>query len=168
MRFRASRPPAGIRVKSLREAFTDNSRTPADMKRLGWLGLYPWDWDPASAERSFAAIKDRPFVPPVLSELILDRQPEATVAFAQRVARWNFDKIIPAHLNAPVRASPADWLRAWFFLQDKAIDVEPLLPPPLRRAQPTDGDLKLLRGVSDSLVASKVVEPKAQKIGSLF
>lgn len=138
------------------------------MKRLGWLGLYPWDWDPASAERSFAAIKDRPFVPPVLSELILDRQPEATVAFAQRVARWNFDKIIPAHLNAPVRASPADWLRAWFFLQDKAIDVEPLLPPSLRRAQPTDGDLKLLRGVSDSLVASKVVEPKAQKIGSLF
>lgn len=47
---------------------------PAAMKRLGWGGLYPWDWDARGAETSFDAIKDRPFVPPVLRELILDRQ----------------------------------------------------------------------------------------------
>jgi hypothetical protein len=155
-------------VKSLKDSFTDNRRTPPEMQKLGWLGIYPWDWDPAQAERSFAAIQNRPLVPPVLRELILDRQPEATIAFAQRVARWRFERIIPAHLNAPIRAGPAEWLRAWSFLQEKAIDVEQLLPTPLRRAEPTDGDLALLRGVSKSLTESKVVKPPGNKIKTLI
>lgn len=158
----------GIRVKSLQEAFSDNAATPPDMKKLGWFSLYPWDWDPASARKSFAAIADRPLVPPVLRELILDRNPEETLAFAKRVARWRFSQIVPAHLNSPVKAGPSDFLRAFYFLEKKTIDLETLLPSPLRRAEPPESDLKLLREVSQTLVESGVTPPPKEKVPSFL
>jgi hypothetical protein len=42
--------------------------------------------------------------------------------------------------------------------------VDQLLPPQLRRAEPTAADLKLLRGVSAALIESKAILPPGPKV----
>merc|ERR1712129_575054 len=89
------------------------------MKLLGDGGvpfnLYPWTWRGDSDKRNFDTIsnKGRLFCPPILTKLILDREPEATVEWSQRVARFPFERVIPCHLNNDVKASPQEFLEAF-------------------------------------------------------
>jgi hypothetical protein len=55
-------------------------------------------------KQSFDALADKAFVPAVLQKLILDREPGQVLAFADTVAAWEFERIVPAHLGAPIMA----------------------------------------------------------------
>ena len=55
---------------------------------------------------------------PILQTLILNRDPEAVLAWADRVTAWSFTTIIPCHLESPVRARPADFRAAFSFLEE--------------------------------------------------
>ena len=69
------------------------------------LGLYPWAWDGDDDVKSFNAYKDRLFVPPILTKLILDREPEKTQEWVGRVVRnFDFERIIPGHLDNYIKA----------------------------------------------------------------
>ncbi|EKX42545.1 hypothetical protein GUITHDRAFT_54562, partial [Guillardia theta CCMP2712] len=65
---------------------------------------------------SFDVIAGKLFVSPVVRTFIYERTPDETRDWIQRICQWRFRKIIPAHLDAPVAAGPADLKEAFKFL----------------------------------------------------
>jgi hypothetical protein len=58
--------------------------------------------------------------------LIYAQEPTRVKRWAKRVAaRWEFEQIVPAHWEAPIRASPADFEKAFAFLDDETIGAFP-------------------------------------------
>jgi hypothetical protein len=86
-------------------------------------------------QKSFTAVAGRVLVAPLLSVLLLNRHPRQVVAWADRVALWDFTRVVPAHFAGPVSVTPAEFRRAFSFLETA--------PPP--RAPPADGWLLRLR-----------------------
>ena len=65
-------------------------------------------WDP-SWEPAFERLAARTlFVPPILEVLAFPRRREYVYDWSRRVARWDFKRVIPGHLKAPVAAGPKD------------------------------------------------------------
>jgi len=120
---------------SSNEARSKSGQPPtAEMRALGEgavpLGLYPWTWV-EDAEPSFKALQQSGgnaaglLVAPVLRYLILDREPEAVLAWADRVANMGFSRVVPCHLANNVKASPSDFRRAFSFLEAPTPGREP-------------------------------------------
>ena len=87
------------------------------------LGVVTWTdgW-----HDNFRALAGRVLVPPVVRTLIYAQDPARVKRWAVRVARrWEFRQIVPAHWEAPIEASPADFERAFAFLDDDTIDAFP-------------------------------------------
>lgn len=72
--------PSGIKVTPFFKAFIETSKVDSRMKNLNDYGvpldLYPWRWE-GDVDESFSRYGDgRVFVPPILTKLILDREPD--------------------------------------------------------------------------------------------
>ncbi len=91
----------------------------ADRSAKNYFGLLPWQWR-EDWRRSFEALRGegRLFVAPILQRLILNRDAQLTLDWADRVAEWNFERIIPCHLDSPIQASPSDFRQAFEFLSE--------------------------------------------------
>lgn len=117
---------------------------------------------------SFAAVAGRVLVAPLLSVLLLNRHPRQVIAWAERVAAWDFTQMVPAHFAGPVAATPAEFRRAFTFLEKApqrappaswlqrvlarlrgATEVEAAQPPVLGR----EVDLEFLRSVNEFITA---------------
>lgn len=119
---------------------------------------------------------------PILSELILNREPDAVLRWVEDVCRWDFQRIIPCHLENDIAADKYDFSRAFDFLRSNRAAIEPMrrsngfwkamndlitwfIPQPSRASQritlprPTDEDLFLLRTTSEILTRLGVVAP---------
>lgn len=110
------RPSALDPVKTL-PSLRDALKAP-DRSRKAFWGWYPFQWQP-DWEESFKSLRGngRLFVAPVLRALILNRSPWETLAWANRVASWDFQRVIPCHLDAPVYATPQQFRQAFAFLE---------------------------------------------------
>ena len=87
------------------------------------LGVVTWTegW-----HDNFNALAGRLIVPPVVRTLIYAQEPSQVKRWAKRVAeRWEFEQIVPAHWEAPIRASPKEFERAFAFLEDETLDAFP-------------------------------------------
>ncbi|MGB3650630.1 MAG: DUF4336 domain-containing protein, partial [Rivularia sp. (in: cyanobacteria)] len=67
----------------------------------------------------------RLFVAPILQTLILNRAPEETINWANKIARWDFKRIIPCHFDAPIEATPYEFRQAFSFLEKYSINALP-------------------------------------------
>lgn len=75
---------------------------------------------------NFGALAGRLIVPPVVRTLLYAQNPREVRRWVDRVAsRWQFERIVPAHWEAPITAGPDDFKRAFQFLEDDAIDSFP-------------------------------------------
>ena len=75
---------------------------------------------------NFEALAGRLIVPPVVRTLLYRQDPRRVKSWVDRVAsRWNFDRIVPAHWEAPIIAGPDDFKKAFRFLEDDSIDAFP-------------------------------------------
>jgi len=81
-------------------------------------GFYPWKWVEDDLP-SFRALQGGLLVAPILQKLILNREPEKVLAWADAVSKWPIKRIIPCHLENDVRASSAEFRRAFNFLEKK-------------------------------------------------
>jgi len=63
-----------------------------------FAGVYPWDWVRDDVA-SFKAISGGLLVAPILQTLILNRSPIEVLDFADEVAKWDIQRIIPGHLK---------------------------------------------------------------------
>lgn len=133
---------------------------PASARALGWLGFIAWKWSD-SWPASFEALSGggRPFVPPILQEVVLSREPQAVLDFAQRVAKdFAFTSILPAHFE-PVQATPRQWLDAFRpFGPTGTTATRSDFPGAL-----PDADLAFLRMFEATLVKQGTIRPRPLK-----
>ncbi len=148
--------PSAAGIVELGEALKDLKTAP-DRSRQNYFGLYPFHWKPGW-EASFEALRGegRIFVAPILQRLILNRNPQAAIDWADRVARWEFDQIITCHMDAPIVAGSNDFRAAFSFLE-KQPRQEIRYPLP-------DADFGLLRELEAGLDRARITPPAQEKV----
>ncbi len=130
--------PGALEVPPWGNVFAE-ARQVGDRSRRNYFGLYPFRWKPGW-EQSFEALRQdgRLLVAPILQKLILNRAPQQTLDWAARVAGWDFHRILPCHLDAPLLADSRQFRRAFTFLE------KPLPTAGTPSAALPEADLELL------------------------
>jgi len=145
--------PGTLDVADTGEMLREAKASP-DRSRRNYFGLYPFRWQ-EGWQQSFEALHGggRLLVAPILQTLILNRGPKEVLKWANWVATWQFERIIPAHLDAPVVAKPRDFLGAFQFLWGHEMDLN-------GNGSLPEADLQLLRDIEQSLLKRGVAVPR--------
>ncbi|MBD2494357.1 DUF4336 domain-containing protein [Nostoc sp. FACHB-280] len=154
--------PSVLDVPAWGEVFRDALKAP-ERSRKAYFGLFPFKWQ-NNWQRSFHALRGdgRLFVAPVLQTLILNRAPRETLDWADKVASWDFQWIIPCHFDAPIKVQPQQFRQAFSFLEKQPVASAGLFNSssyPL----PED-DFKILRDIDAGLNQTGIVPPAKEKI----
>lgn len=114
--------PSAVKNVKLGQAIREALQAP-DHSKKAYFGLFPFQWQ-EGWERSFEALRGdgRPFVAPILQTFILDHALQDVIAWADRVASWEFQQIIPCHFDAPIAASPEQFRQALAVFEQPAAD----------------------------------------------
>jgi len=164
--------PLLVRSKDTQDVLPENTR---EARLAGWaktvlfalffqpravsFGLRGFTWSPEWQDSFARLTKPKLLVPPILQTIVLNKRPATARVWINRVARWPFRSIIPAHLQAPVAAGPADFVAAFDFLPQKkaapawenpfaAVFSKPQAA--LATAAPfAEGDMRTLRSIGD-------------------
>lgn len=109
--------PESLEVASLSQSIRDAAQAP-DRSKRAYFGLYPFQWQDGWQD-SFEALRGdgRLLVAPILRTLILNRAPKQVIDWAEQVAQWHFQRIIPCHLQSPIVADAEDFRQAFEFLK---------------------------------------------------
>jgi len=147
--------PAAIEIQDAEKAF--DNRAPEI--NSDFAGIYPWDWV-GDDIASFKALQGGLLVAPILQKLILNRYPIETLDFADKVAQWPIERIIPGHLKNDLKYTGKDYRNAFAFLEESG----PLegLPKPLA------ADLKTLDDAEINLTESGAIAPRPPLVGRKF
>lgn len=143
--------PSRLEVGSLRKTFQD-ARKAQNASKEAYFGLFPFTWKP-DWENSFDALHSNKtlHVAPILQTLILNRAPEETLSWVNKIRCWNFEQIIPCHFDAPIQAGPEALRQAFMFLENE---------------QPEDyylQDLRLLKKIEKFLTHFRLLPPSKTK-----
>jgi hypothetical protein len=151
--------PSALDIVALPQAVRDAKRA-GDRTRKAYFGLYPFAWKP-DWQRSFEALRGngRPFVAPILQQLILNRAPQETLDWAYQVASWNFQRIIPSHFDAPIAAGPQQFLSAFAFLKQ-----QPATEASVNGGMLPDADFELLKELEQGLVKLGITPPPKARV----
>jgi Domain of unknown function (DUF4336) len=153
--------PSAIVIKDIATAISE--RRP-DINP-DFAGIYPWDWV-GDETASWAGLtgtvrsgsQNKPLVAPILQVLLLNRSPVEVLDFANRVARWDIQRIIPAHLKNNLSLTGQEYRNAFGFLEEKGV--------PNGYPKPLDADLQTLRDAEVSLIQSGAIVPAPPKVGN--
>ena len=90
-----------------------------DQSRRNYFGWLPWEWT-EQWQRSFQDLQQNGTVQvaPILQTLILNRDLDAVERWLDQVSQWPIERLIAAHLDAPVPLTPST-LRAAFKVLDR-------------------------------------------------
>ena len=90
-------------------------KTPA--YKDGWGGWKPFSWgkDEVKDFETFSA-QGKPLVYPVI-QIILARGPEEVQRWLDVVTKWNFKRVVPMHLDAPLALNPSQFEDAFNFVK---------------------------------------------------
>jgi len=125
-----------------------------------FAGVYPWDWvgdEKASWEGLTGSDGNKPLVAPILQTLLLNRSPIEVLDFADKVSRWPFTRIIPAHLKNNLPLTGKEYRRAFDFLTVQGV--------PAGYPKPLAADLQTLVDAEASLIESGAIVPAPPKVG---
>ncbi|MEH2446352.1 MAG: DUF4336 domain-containing protein [Nostoc sp.] len=109
--------PNALDIRQWSQVLQDALKAP-ERSNKAYFGLYPFKWH-SDWQRSFHALRGdgRLFVAPILQTLILNRAPKETIDWADKVASWDFEWIIPCHFDSPIKAQPHQFRQAFSFLE---------------------------------------------------
>ncbi|MEL7050870.1 MAG: DUF4336 domain-containing protein [Cyanobacteria bacterium J06588_5] len=109
--------PERLEVPKIGTVF-QNARQASDRTKKNYFGLYPFQWQ-AGWYDSFEQLRQegRLIVAPILQTLIFNRGPDAVLKWADTIAGWDFEQVLPCHFSATVNATPAEFRRAFDFLE---------------------------------------------------
>ncbi len=152
--------PSVVDLPKWKDVFTDAWRAP-QRNRKTYFGFFPFQWR-QDWERSYEALRGngRIFVAPVLQSLILNRAPQETINWADEVAKWDFQWIIPCHFDAPIKAEPQQFRQAFSFLEKNPSgglfnsNSYPLL----------EDDFQVLRDIDQELNRFGIVPPARERV----
>lgn len=153
--------PSSIMIKDLDIAIKE--RRP-DINS-DFLGIYPWDWSNGIDEQQSwnsikGSLKNKPFVAPILQVLLLNRNPVEVYDFAKKVGTWDFNRIIPAHLQNNIRCNGNDYMNSFLFITEQGVPNG--YPKPLQR------DLQLLLDSEINLIDSGAIIKSPPKLGGKY
>lgn len=143
--------PSALNIADLVPSIREALKAP-DRSKKALFGWYPFHWK-VGWQRSFEALqKHRLIVAPILQRLILNREPQTVIDWADKVASWDFERIIPCHLDAPIEADAKEFRSAFGFLEKNS-----------DRALP-DEDFVLLDEIEQGLIKTGVTPPPKDKL----
>lgn len=147
--------PSVLEVVKLGQSLLEARRAP-DRSKKAYFGLFPFRWK-ENWKQSFEALRGngRLLVAPILQTLILNRAPQETIAWANRVASWGFWRIIPCHLDAPIAADAQQFRQAFAFLEKT---------PHSTALQPLSADFEFLREIEAELSQRGITPPAGEKV----
>jgi hypothetical protein len=154
--------PSVLETLGLGEAFR-NSFKASDRTKKAYFGLFPFRWK-KDWQRSFEALRGngRLFVAPILQTLILNRAPKETLDWANKIALWNFKRIIPCHFEAPIAAEPQQFREAFSFLEKHPLVSTGLFDS---NSYPLpENDFQLLKEIDAGLNKFGIVPPAKDKV----
>lgn len=145
--------PSVLELPAWSEVFRDAFKA-KERSRKAYFGLYPFRWR-QGWQRSFQALRGdgRLFVAPILQALILNRAPRETIDWADTVANWEFERVIPCHLDAPIEANGYQFRQAFAFLEQRLDGCA--LP---------EADFQLLREIDNGLNKLRIVPPAKERV----
>jgi hypothetical protein len=151
MYFRSSVLDVPKWSKTLRDAV----KSP-DKSKSAYFGLYPFQWKDNWRD-SFDKLRGngRLLVAPILQTLILNRSPQATLSWADKIATWNFNRLIPCHFDAPLTVTPQQFRQAFSFLEK--------YPPAYIHSLPPE-DFQLLKNIDRLLYKPGLVPPPQDRV----
>ncbi len=155
--------PSTLVTPTLAEAWQEAKQAP-DRTPKAYFGLYPFQWQ-ADWLASFTALQDggRLVVAPILQTLILNRAPQATLAWVDRLAQWDFQQVIACHFAAPISATPEDLRLAFRFLQPSSEGLLPqeIVDPAIKNNYNSlkEKDINLLTEIDRTLVKRGISPP---------
>ena len=131
-------------------AVWQDSRGAADHSLKAYFGLFPFKWK-KDWRQTFDTLRGggRLLVAPILQQLILNRQPQETLNWANKIATWDFSRLISCHFDAPVAVKPEEFRRAFSFLEKSCPEAQRL---------PTK-DLATLQKIDQFLYRWKITPP---------
>ncbi|MFB2921327.1 MULTISPECIES: DUF4336 domain-containing protein [Aerosakkonema] len=154
--------PSKLDTIALKELFGKALSAP-DRSKKAYFGLFPFKWKD-DWQRSFEALfgGGRLFVAPVLQTLILNRAPKETIDWANRVASWDFQRIVPCHLDSPIETTPRQFRQAFAFLEKYPSADEGVLGS---ANQPlVENDFEFLRELEVTLNKTRITPPAKEKV----
>ena len=148
--------PSVLEVPTWSEAWGDAQKAP-ERSRKAYFGFFPFQWQ-ENWQESFNILQGngRIFVAPILQSLILNRAPQETINWANKVASWDFQWIIPCHFDAPIKAEPQQFRQAFTFLEKCSL-FSSNYPLP-------EDDFKLLRNIDSGLNKLGIVPPARERV----
>ena len=88
--------------------------------KFGWGGWMPFSWNPEAELESFDAYSagGAPTVYTIV-QIILSRgnSGETTLEWVNKVQKWSFERVIPAHLDAPLNIGPKEFSATYDFIR---------------------------------------------------
>ncbi len=151
--------PSVLEIPPWGEAFREARQAP-ERSRRAYFGLYPFRWK-FDWKRSFDALRGdgRLFVAPILQTLILNRGPQETIAWADQVASWDFQQIIPCHFDSPIPATPRQFRQAFSFLENNpSVGLDGEIYPLLQE------DFTYLKQIEEKLDKRGITPPRKGKL----
>jgi len=152
--------PSTLKVPTWSQVWRDAQKAPERSKKA-YFGFFPFQWQ-ENWQDSFAILRGngRIFVAPILQRLILNRAPQETINWADKVAKWDFQWLIPCHFDAPIKAEPQQFRQAFGFLETQSLggvvsSNSYLLP---------EDDFKLLRDIDAGLNKLGIVPPARDRV----
>ncbi|MGQ4649997.1 DUF4336 domain-containing protein [Lyngbya aestuarii] len=144
--------------QALRNAFKASDRS-----KKAYFGLFPFRWQD-NWQQSFATLRGggRLLVAPVLQTLILNRASQETIDWADKVASWNFQRIVPCHLDSPIEAGPNQFRQAFTFLEKKPAVAESWLGKESQLLP--EEDVEFLRKLDEGLNRFGITPPPQDKV----
>lgn len=148
--------PAVLEVPAWSEVFRNAFKAPERSKKA-YFGLFPFQWK-QNWKHSFDALRGngRLFVAPILQTLILNRAPKETIDWAEKIASWNFQQIIPCHFDAPIKAQPYQFRQAFSFLDQRSFDNNSYPLP--------EEDFTLLKKIDAGLNKTGITPPAKDRV----
>jgi hypothetical protein len=147
--------PSVLEVLPWLKVFRDSVQA-SDRSKKAYFGLFPFRWQ-ENWHKCFEALRGdgRLLVAPILQKLILNRAPQETIDWANKVATWNFERIVPCHFDSPLPANPLEFRQAFSFLEKK---------PSLSKYYLPEEDFKLLEGLEKKFSRVGILPPAQEKV----
>jgi Domain of unknown function (DUF4336) len=146
--------PSALEILNWGQALRESLMAPHRSKQ-SYFGLYPFRWH-SDWQQEFANLRADGglLVAPILQTLILNRAPQQTIDWVDRVSQWDFRQIIPCHFDAPIAATPPQFRAAFAFLEGRS-SADLVFPT---------ANTHLLRQIEQRLVQWRIIVPSIPKL----
>jgi len=154
--------PSALETIPLSQVFREAVKAP-ERSRKAYFGLFPFKWKD-NWKQSFEGLRGggRPFVAPILQMLIFPQAPRQVLDWADQVAKWHFQQIIPCHFDAPIAANRHQFRQAFNFLDEQLSSGEDLVKG---ESQPLpEEDMKFIRELEANLTKRGITSPPREKV----